>query len=67
MRMILSGCVLAAVLCLSGCSYFSSASKMQAQDKNYLSARSIPALKIPPGVSSNSFDNDTGIKTAHTP
>ena len=58
MRMILSGSILLAVLCLSGCSYFSSASKMQAQDKNYLSARSIPPLKIPPGISSNSFENE---------
>ena len=58
MRIILSGGILLAALCLSSCSYFSTASKMQAQDKNYLSARSIPPLKIPPGVSSNSFENE---------
>lgn len=42
---------------LTGCSYISKASFSQNKDKSYLAARSIPPLKIPPGLSSDKFHN----------
>lgn len=58
MKIIVRSAFLLFALPLAGCSYFSSASTMQAQDKNYLSARSAPPLKIPPGISSSTFENE---------
>lgn len=47
------------LLCtLGGCSYFSNGGVMSAQDQNYLTARSIPPLRIPPGISTASFESD---------
>lgn len=42
---------------LMGCSYVSKSSFVQHRDKHYLSAQSIPPLKIPPGLSSNAFQS----------
>lgn len=43
---------------LAGCSYVSSAKNaFNAHDKDYLSAQSIPPLKIPPGIGSSAFQN----------
>jgi uncharacterized lipoprotein len=58
MKLITRSSLILLLLMLNSCSYFSNASTMQAQDKNYLTAHSIPPLKIPPGVSSNSFSSD---------
>jgi uncharacterized lipoprotein len=49
-------CLLA--LSLAGCSYFSSASNSHTRDKSYLTSRSIPPLRIPPGVSSSQIHNE---------
>jgi uncharacterized lipoprotein len=46
-----------AAFSLAGCSYFSK-SPIQSRDTAYISARSIPPLKIPPGVSSSSFHTE---------
>lgn len=42
---------------LTGCSYFSDSSVFRSNDRAYLTAQSIPPLKIPPGISSNAFQN----------
>jgi len=42
---------------LIGCSSIPKPSFIQYRDKHYLSARSIPPLKIPPGISSDAFQN----------
>lgn len=42
---------------LTGCSYLSKGSFSQNKDKSYLYAKSIPPLKIPPGLSSQAFHN----------
>ncbi|VVC76307.1 Outer membrane protein assembly factor BamC [Aquicella siphonis] len=44
-------------LALTGCSYFSKSSISQNRDKTYLSAKSIPPLKIPPGIASSAFQS----------
>lgn len=54
MRFILNICLMAATLILlTSCSYFITSG----QDKHYLSAKSLPPLKIPPGISSDAFEN----------
>jgi len=47
--------VLGLLMSLVSCSYISSKSPIQMRDKQYLTARSIPPLKIPPGVSSSAI------------
>lgn len=42
---------------LTGCSYFSNLSFLHSNDRTYLTAQSIPPLKIPPGMSSNAFQS----------
>jgi uncharacterized lipoprotein len=43
---------------LAGCSYISSPSSLiQNRDKAYLKAKSIPPLRIPPGIGSSAFQN----------
>lgn len=41
---------------LAGCSYLGSTTS--ASDSAYMSARSIPPLRTPPGVSSSAFHNE---------
>ena len=40
---------------LMGCSYISKSSFSQNRDKTYLYARSIPPLRIPPGIANSAF------------
>ena len=42
---------------LMGCSYISKPSFIQYRDKHYMTAQSIPPLRIPPGIASSSFQN----------
>lgn len=44
-----------ALTMVSGCSYIKRSSIFVDRDTHYLSAKSIPPLKMPPGVSSNDF------------
>ncbi|HVE44360.1 MAG TPA: hypothetical protein VNC84_04415 [Gammaproteobacteria bacterium] len=43
---------------LSGCSYFSSHHVFENRNKHYLKEQSIPPLRIPPGISSDAFNNE---------
>lgn len=58
MKILMRSSILLLLLSLTSCSYFSTASVMNSQDKNYLSARSIPPLRIPPGISTTTFESD---------
>jgi len=58
MKLITRTALLILALPIAGCSYFNSDTHLHSQDSNYLSARSIPPLKIPPGVSSSKFHNE---------
>lgn len=49
--------------CLSGCMYIPRPAFIQNRDAHYLSATSIPPLKIPPGLSSHAFHNFYPIPT----
>jgi len=40
-----------------GCSYLPTSTFIANRDKQYLSAKSIPPLKIPPGIASSAFHN----------
>jgi len=40
---------------LAGCSFFSKSTFTQNRDKSYLAAKSIPPLKVPPGVATSAF------------
>lgn len=52
-------------LILVGCSRIPRPSFIENRDTKYLSARSIPPLRIPPGVSSNAFNNYYPIPDRH--
>lgn len=41
---------------LSSCSYISRSTVFNTNNKNYLAAKSIPPLRIPPGVSSDKIE-----------
>jgi len=40
---------------LVGCSYIPKSFFSQNHDRNYLSARSVPPLRVPPGIKTDSF------------
>jgi uncharacterized lipoprotein len=42
---------------LISCSYLSKATFSQNKDKSYMAAKSIPPLNVPPGLSSDGFNN----------
>ncbi len=44
-------------LLLMGCAQIKKSSTFYGRTNQYLTAQSIPPLKIPPGLSSNSFEN----------
>ncbi len=54
-------------LSLISCSYISTPSFLQYQDKRYLSATSVPPVKIPPGLSSDDFDNYYPVSNTYYP
>ena len=43
---------------LAACSYITTPAFIKNHDKQYLSARSIPPLRTPPGISGDAFHND---------
>jgi uncharacterized lipoprotein len=60
--------VLALPIVLIGCSYLPSSSNYLAdRDKQYLSAKSIPPLKIPPGIASSSFHSSYPVSSRQYP
>ena len=59
MRNIVTQLVLSTtLLSLTGCTYFSTPPIIQGRDKAYLSANTIPPLRVPPGLSASGFRND---------
>ena len=52
---------------LTGCSFFSKSSLAQNHDKSYLSARSIPPLKVPPGINSTGFHSAYPVSSREYP
>jgi uncharacterized lipoprotein len=46
------------VILLTSCSSIPKGSFSQNRDKTYLSARSIPPLRIPPGIATSAFHSD---------
>jgi uncharacterized lipoprotein len=54
-------------LFVTGCSSFSKPNFIQKRSKMYLSARSIPPLKIPPGISSTAFHQTYPVSDQHYP
>jgi uncharacterized lipoprotein len=50
-------------LLLASCSYFSAPVSLQSRDKEYLQAKNIPPLRIPPGISSDAFQGYYPIST----
>lgn len=53
MTLIIRLIVLSLALVLGGCAYLSNTSS--ARDKEYLSAQSIPPLRVPPGIATSAF------------
>lgn len=49
--------ILILTIFLVGCSHFKKSAIFASRDTSYLQAKSIPPLKIPPGVSSSAFQN----------
>lgn len=42
-------------IAVTGCGYLKKKGNVQDRDTHYLTARSVPALKMPPGISSDAF------------
>lgn len=59
--------VVALPMVLISCSYISKSSITQNRDKGYLAARSIPPLRIPPGLSSKDFHNQYPVSDRQYP
>lgn len=55
MNLVLRLFILILPITLVGCSYFTKSSISQNRDRSYLSAKSIPPLKLPPGIAGTSF------------
>lgn len=60
------GIALVALL-LNGCTTFGSNSGIQKRDKAYLQAKSIPALRIPPGFDTSQFENRYPVSDRNDP
>ncbi len=65
MKLVIRFILVATVLSLTGCSYLSSS--LEYRDKAYLKAKSIPPLRIPPGVASSSFENSYPVSNRQYP
>ncbi len=52
---------------LMGCAYISKSSVIQNRDKQYLAAKSIPPLRIPPGLASSAFKNSFPVSDRQYP
>jgi uncharacterized lipoprotein len=55
MNSVLRLLILVLPITLAGCSYLTKSSFSQNRDRSYLAARSIPPLKIPPGIAGSAF------------
>lgn len=68
MKMIKHFAILLLSMILLGCSHLSNQSlPFKDRDKAYLSAKSIPPLKIPPGISSDAFHAQYPVSDANYP
>lgn len=54
-------------LSLTGCAYIAQHSIIQHREQDYLTARSIPPIKVPPGLSSSMFQNSYSVSDKHYP
>lgn len=52
---------------LAGCSYVNKSSFSQNKDKSYLNSRTIPPLRIPPGIANNAFHADYPVSDQNYP
>lgn len=59
--------ILVLLMELIGCSYINPPSVMQGRDKYYLTAKTAPPLRVPPGLATNQFKNDYPIPERHYP
>jgi uncharacterized lipoprotein len=59
--------LLLACLTLSSCSYISRSSVFNTNNKNYLAAKSIPPLRIPPGLSSDKIETTYAVSNRTYP
>ena len=67
MRLIMRLFLSLILVILTGCSYISKPSFIQYRDKHYLTAQSIPPLRIPPGISSDAFQNRYPVSDRYYP
>lgn len=59
--------LLISLLSMSGCGYVTRTTGMHSRDNVYLSARSIPPVHIPPGMSATGFENQYPIPDRQYP
>jgi uncharacterized lipoprotein len=57
MNWVLRILIITSLVVPTGCAYFKKNSPIQNRDKLYLSAKSTPPLRIPPGLSSDAFES----------
>lgn len=62
----LSGiCFIFTMMVLTACSHITNTVGLQSRDKEYLSAKNEPAIRIPPGLSSDKFDTYYKVSDSH--
>jgi uncharacterized lipoprotein len=52
---------------LASCSYIAPSSYVQNRDKAFLKAKSVPPLRIPPGIASSAFQNNYPVSSRQYP
>ncbi len=59
--------ILVLPLLLSSCAYVNKQSILSNRDRQYLSAKSIPPLRMPPGISSDAIQNQYPVSDQYYP
>jgi uncharacterized lipoprotein len=59
--------ILALPIALIGCSHLSTPTIIKNRDKHYLAARSVPPMRIPPGLSSEAMHNQYPVSDRQYP
>ena len=59
--------ILACPIILMGCSHLSTPAIIKNRDKHYLTATSIPPMRIPPGISSAAIHNEYPVSNRQYP
>lgn len=58
--------ILFLAIALTGCSYLPRPNFVQGRDTAYMQAKSIPPMRVPPGITANAFHNTYPVSDRYT-